>query len=196
MTNGKTSDGKKKIYWTLFTSTFALSAFTFGGGYVIVSLMKKKFVDELGWFGEEEMLDLTAIAQSAPGMMAVNAALLIGYRMAGPLGGAVAVFATVLPPLIIISVISLFYNAFRDNLAVAALMKGMQAGVAAVIADVVISMGGGIVKKREPYSILVMAAAFLATAVFGVNVVVVILTCAILGAVMTLARRRKGGDAP
>ena len=72
-----------KIYWTLFTSTFYLSAFTFGGGFVIVPLMKKKFVDDLNWIEEKEMLDLTAISQSSPGAIAVNASILIGYRIAG-----------------------------------------------------------------------------------------------------------------
>lgn len=76
-----------KIYWTLFKSTFYLSAFTFGGGFVIIPLMRKKFVEELGWIEEKEMLDLTAIAQSSPGAIAVNAAIIIGYRIGG-IGGA------------------------------------------------------------------------------------------------------------
>lgn len=70
-------------YWKLFSSTFYLSAFTFGGGFVIIPLMKKKFVDNLHWIEEEEMLDLTAIAQSSPGAIAVNASILVGYRVAG-----------------------------------------------------------------------------------------------------------------
>lgn len=80
--------GKKqdKKLWKIFWSTFYLSAFTFGGGYVIVSLMKKKFVDEYHWIEEEEMLDLVAIAQSAPGAIAVNGAIVIGYKLAGIAG--------------------------------------------------------------------------------------------------------------
>ena len=70
------------FYRKLFTSTFYLSAFTFGGGYVIIPLMRKKFVEQFHWIEEEEMLDLTAIAQSAPGAIAVNASILIGYRLA------------------------------------------------------------------------------------------------------------------
>ena len=75
-----------RMYTKLFSSTFSLSAFTLGGGYVIVPLMRKKFVDELHWLEEKEMLDLTAIAQSSPGALAVNASILIGYRIAGVLG--------------------------------------------------------------------------------------------------------------
>ena len=123
----------RKFYLKLFLSTFYLSAFTFGGGYVIVPLMRKKFVNEYGWIDENEMIDLIAIAQSAPGVIAINASLIIGYKLAGILGAIVALVGTVLPPLIIISIISLFYIAFRDNRIVNGAMQGMQAGVAAVI---------------------------------------------------------------
>lgn len=78
--------GMKKglsFYWKLFSATFSLSAFTFGGGYIIIPLMRKKFVEQYHWIEEEEMMDLTAIAQSSPGAMAVNASILVGYRLAG-----------------------------------------------------------------------------------------------------------------
>ena len=130
----------RKDYLTLFTSTFTLSAFTFGGGFVIIPLMRKKFVEQLHWIDEEEMMDLTAIAQSSPGAIAVNASILVGYRVAGVPGALVTVLGTVLPPLIILSIISFFYTAFRDNRIVALVMRGMQAGVAAVICDVVLTM--------------------------------------------------------
>ena len=99
---------------SLFLSTFYLSAFTFGGGYVIVTLMKRKFVDELHWIDEDEMLDLVAIAQSAPGAIAVNGAIVVGYKLAGVTGLLTAVLGTVLPPFLILSVISVCYEAFRS----------------------------------------------------------------------------------
>ena len=74
---------KKGILGKLFLSTLYLSTFTFGGGYVIITLMKKKFVDEYHWIDEQEMLDMTAIAQSSPGAIAVNGAIIVGYRIAG-----------------------------------------------------------------------------------------------------------------
>ena len=77
---------KKEVLKKLFFSTLYLSAFTFGGGYVIVTLMKQKFVDELHWIEEEEMLDLIAIAQSSPGAIAVNGAIVVGYKLAGMIG--------------------------------------------------------------------------------------------------------------
>ena len=100
----------------LFLSTLYLSAFTFGGGYVIVTLMKKKFVDEYHWIDEQEMLDLVAIAQSSPGAIAVNGAIVVGYKLAGMAGVLTAVIATVLPPFTILSLISFCYAAFRSNL--------------------------------------------------------------------------------
>ena len=96
-------ESRNKVLLKLFLSTLYLSAFTFGGGYVIVSLMKKKFVDECGWIKEEEMLDLIAIAQSAPGPMAVNGAIVVGYKLAGLTGALVSILGTILPPFIIIS---------------------------------------------------------------------------------------------
>ncbi len=139
----------KKFYWKLFSSTFSLSAFTFGGGFVIIPLMRKKFVEELSWIDEQEMLDLTAIAQSSPGAIAVNASILIGYRLDGFRGALITVLGTVLPPLIILSVISLFYTAFRDSLIVGYVLRGMQAGVAAVITDVVLTMTSDILKEHR-----------------------------------------------
>src|SRR5699024_6907819 len=103
---------RKKVLIKLFVLTLYLSAFTFGGGYVIVTLMKKKFVDEYHWIEDGEMLDLVAIAQSAPGAIAVNGAIVVGYKLAGIIGAAVAILATILPPFVIISLISVFYNAF------------------------------------------------------------------------------------
>lgn len=89
---------KKKMLWKIFISTLYLSAFTFGGGYVIVTLMKKKFVDDYHWIEENEMLDLVAIAQSSPGAIAVNGAIVVGYKLAGILGTIVAIIGTVIPP--------------------------------------------------------------------------------------------------
>ena len=105
-------EDKKTVLRKLFLSTLYLSAFTFGGGYVIVTLMKKKFVDQYHWIEENEMLDLVAIAQSAPGPIAVNGAIVVGYKLAGLLGVAVAILGTIIPPFVIIALVSVCYNAF------------------------------------------------------------------------------------
>ena len=153
--------------WKLFLSTLYLSAFTFGGGYVIVTLMKKKFVDEYRWIGEDEMLDLVAIAQSSPGAIAVNGAIVVGYKLAGIPGTLVAILGTILPPFAIISVISICYNAFRSNFFVAQMLSGMQAGVGAVIASVTYDMGAPIVKEK---CLLSLCWAFLAACILEINV--------------------------
>ncbi len=180
-----------RLYRTLFLSSLQLSAFTFGGGYVIVPLMRRRFVEQLHWIDEEEMLDMTAIAQAAPGAMAVNAALLVGYRMAGFVGALVTMAGTILPPLLMLTVISYFYEAFRDNTVVALILKGMRAGVAAVIADVVVTMARGVARERRLLPLLLMAGAFAASYFFAVNVALILLICGAAGALDTLIRRRR-----
>lgn len=171
------SKNKAKILWKLFISAFTLSAFTFGGGFVIVSLMKKKFVEELEWLSEDEMLDITAIAQSSPGPIPINACVILGYRMCGIIGSIVGVLGTALPPMIVISIISIFYAQFRDNKIISTALMVMRAGVAAVIFDVVINLAKNVIKTKRILYIALMLAAFAAKCVFKVSAIVVILSC-------------------
>lgn len=184
----------RKEYKKLFLSVFQLSACTFGGGFVIIPLMRKKFVEELHWIEEQEMMDLTAIAQSSPGAIAVNASILVGYHVAGVTGALITVLGTVLPPLTIISVISLFYTAFRDNVIVNMAMTGMLAGVGAVICDVVITMGEGIFRQKRILPVAVLLASFVAVRFLAVNIILVILVCGVLGAADTLCRAGRKGE--
>ena len=165
---------KKNKYWQLFLSTFKLSACTFGGGFVIIPLMRERFVKELRWIEEEEMLDLTAIAQSSPGSIAINASILVGYHVAGIPGA--------------------LYQAFRSNKYVSMVMAGMLAGVAAVVFDVVINMAWPILKKKRWLPIAVMLAAFLATRFFSVNIILIILVCGVIGALDTLYLQKREDD--
>jgi len=180
----------KLSYGTLFLSAFQLSACTFGGGFVIIPLMRKKFVEELGWIEEQEMMDLTAIAQSSPGAIAVNAAILVGYHAAGVPGALVTVLGTILPPFFIISIVSFFYAAFRNNAVVNLAMAGMLAGVAAVICDVVITMAGDILRQKRLFPVLVLLASFAAVRFFHVNIILVILICGVAGGMDTFLRER------
>ena len=189
-----TSKKDSKVLWQLFKSTFSLSAFTFGGGFVIVSLMKKKFVEELQWLEESEMLDITAIAQSSPGPIPINASVILGYRMHGILGSLISVIGTTLPPLIIISIISMFYQQFRDNTIVAIALQVMRAGVAAVIFDVVLNLAKNIVKTRNVMYIAMMFITFLMTYVFGISAITVILICAGIGVINLIIDLRKDGN--
>lgn len=182
---------KSKTLLKLFLSTLYISSFTFGGGFVIITFMKRKFVDELHWIDEQEMLDLTALAQSSPGAIAVNAAILVGWRVAGFAGMIVATLGTILPPMIILSVISFFYAAFASNKYVALVLKGMQAGVAAVIMDVVCSLGSKVIKERSFLHIAVMIAAFTGAFFFEINVIYIILAAAAVGVINALIKLRK-----
>lgn len=180
---------------TLFKSTFMLSACTFGGGFVIVSLMKKKFVEELKWLEEDEMLDVTAITQSAPGPLPVNASVIIGYRMAGVVGSLTAILGTILPPMIIISIISVFYEQFRANPYIAVALQVMRAGVAAVIFDVVINLAKNILKTKRAMYIAMMIIAFIATYLLGVSAMIIIFVCLGIGLIdlaVTLHKKKKG----
>ena len=172
-----------KVLWQLFKSTFILSAFTFGGGFVIVSLMKRKFVEELGWLDESEMLDITAIAQSSPGPIPINASVILGYRMQGILGSIVAVVGTSIPPIAIISVISSFYVKFRESQIIGTALMVMRAGVAAVICDVVINLAKNVIKTGQVLYIALMIIAFIMTYVLGISAITVILLCILVGIV-------------
>ena len=184
------SKGKRLL--KLFLSMLYISAFTFGGGFVIVTFMKRKFVDELHWLDEREMLDMTALAQSSPGAIAVNAAILVGWKVGGFAGMVFAVLGTIIPPMVILSVISLFYQLFATNRYVALVLRGMSCGVAAVILDVSVSLGKNVLKTKQWVHWAVMAAAFVATFFFRVNVVYIILCAAAVGVVLAL-QGRKGG---
>ena len=174
----------------IFLSTLYLSAFTFGGGYVIITLLRKKFVEELHWIDQEEMLDLVAIAQSSPGAIAVNGAIVVGYKIAGLPGILAAVLGAIIPPFVILTLVSFFYNAFKTSFVIQSLLFGMKAGVSAVIISVVWDMASGIVKTRDILQIFIMIAAFAANYVFKVNVIYIILITAAIGAVRTLVREK------
>ena len=143
--------------------------------------MKAKFVDEYGWLEENEALDLVSIAQSAPGVMAANSSIIMGYRMGGFLGSLTALFATVLPPLITLTIISFFYDAFASNPYVRMFLKGMQCGVTAILIKVVLDLVIKQVKKKLALPLVVMAGTFIAAVVFKINIMHIIAVDAIIG---------------
>ena len=162
---------------------------------VIISLLQKKFVEDLKWISQDEVMDMVAIAQSCPGVMAVNTSIIIGYHVAGVLGALLTVLGTVLPPLIIISVISLFYQAFRDSAIVSMAMAGMLCGVAAVIFDVVIHMVKTVARQKRILPLLVLLGSFTAVRFFGVNIILVILVCGVIGALDTCRQQKRSKEA-
>ena len=168
-------------YSRLFISTFIISAFTVGGGFVLIPLMKAKYVDEYGWMKENESLDLVSIAQSAPGAVAVNASIIMGYRLGGILGTFTALLATVLPPLITLTVVSYCYDAFATNPYVRMFLKGMQCGVTAILLDVVLGLLVKQVKKKLALPLLIMAGTFIASYFLKIDIMHIILVDAVIG---------------
>ena len=180
----------KKTYYTLFTSLLSIGAFTFGGGSVIIPLMRKKMVEELGWLSEEDMLDMIAIAQSSPGAVSVNVAAQIGRRTAGIPGLILAVLATVLPPFVWLTVISLFYDSFRTSPAVDAVLRSMQPAVAAVILSASISMLKTIQHKERISTWMLFAGSFLLSAL-GVKAIYILCIGAAAGIAIALTEVKR-----
>lgn len=161
----------------------------------MVPLMRERFVQKLGWIDENDLAELIALGQSAPGAMVVNAAVIMGYRLLGFGGAICALLGTALPPLIILSVVCRFYEIIRDNAYVSAALRGMRAGVAAVIADTVVSMAAPYMKRGSALYISIMILAFIAAFLFSVNAGYVILACGAFGVIIGAVQRKRGKTA-
>ena len=171
----------RKFFWQLFKSTFIVSMFTVGGGYVIIPLLKAKYVDEYHWISDEETLNMVAIAQSTPGVMAVNTAIMLGYRMAGVAGALTGMFATVLPPLIIITIVATFYDLVASNEYVQLVLKGMQCGATALLLNVAIDLLKKQFAKRFLLPIVIIIATVAANLFFNVNIMLLVAIDGIIG---------------
>lgn len=168
-------------YWKLFTSILFISACTFGGGMAMIAMMQRRFVKELHWMDEEEMLDITAMAQTVPGSNFTNAAIMVGYRVGGIGGALAAITAAVLPPMLIISLIVPVYGQLRDNHVAAIFLQVMRAGVAAYIVDMLLGMIWKLLKSRSVLYILMAVAVFLARMILNMNISVLFLACLGIG---------------
>lgn len=167
---------KIRLYGWLALVNLFISTFTFGGGYVVVPMVRKYFVHKRQLFTEEDLLEMAAIAQSTPGAIAVNLVGLAGWRVAGGTGLILSCICAILPPLGILGVISACYSAFIANQAVAAVLKGMQAGAAALIVDYLVDMTRLLVKERSPLLGILAGASFLLSLFTDINVIVLLLT--------------------
>ena len=184
------------ILLELFWSFFQIGLFSFGGGNAAMPFIQAQVVDTHGWLTLTEFADLVTLAEMTPGPIAVNASILIGHRVAGIPGALCTIVGTVLPPLIIISVISVFYQLIRDNRVVAALLQGMRAAVAAVIADVTLTLGKNVWKNQRWFGVALMVAAFVAGRFLSVNAAFIVLGAALVGGLRAcIALRRKEGGA-
>lgn len=173
----------RHFYWKLFQSTFLISAFTVGGGFVIIPLLRAKYVDEYGWLDDKETLNLVSIAQSMPGVVAVNAAIILGYRMAGLRGALTALAATILPPLVTLSVISCAYDWFATNPYVRYALKGMQCGATALIVNVAIDLLQKQWRKKLLWPLAIIVGTFVTNFFFDVNIMLLVVIDGLLGLV-------------
>lgn len=167
----------------IFITFFKINAVTFGGGYTIVPVIRDEFVRKKQLIDEEEMLGLVALAQSGPGAMAISTSLLTGYRLRGWRGAVTALVASVLPCLILISIIFYFYEAFSANFWVKSALLGMGGVISAVLVLTVYDMGRAALKKHFWFSLVLMLGAFTASFVFKVHTVLIILALALIGLV-------------
>ena len=145
---------KSKLILTLFLSFFKIGAFTFGGGYAMLSLLENEFVEKKAWLTKEEFLDMVAIAESTPGPVAINSATFIGYKTAGALGSIFSTLGVVLPSFIIIYVISLFLDKFLTFTLVQSAFKGIQACVVYLIGSTGLKLFKQMKKKPLPIAIM------------------------------------------
>lgn len=128
-------------YFQLFHIFFKIGAFTIGGGYAMVPIIEEEIVDKRQWISREEFVDLLAIAQSAPGVLAVNISIFIGYKLKGVKGCLVTTLGSVLPSFLIILMIAMFFQTFKDNVYVEKMFKAIRPAVVALIAAPTFSMG-------------------------------------------------------
>ncbi len=175
----------------LFYTFLKLGCFTFGGGWSIVAQIQKIYVEKEKSMTQEELLDLTSVARSLPGTMICNMALLFGYRTAGIIGGTLCVLGMVIPPLLIMAVVALFYSAFKDNQWVFAAMSGVRAAVVPIIISASLGMIKGAFKF--PPCIAVMAGTFLAYLLFEVNAIYLVLIGGVCGIIISEIYERKAG---
>ncbi len=179
---------KLKKLWQVFSTFFKIGAFTFGGGYAMIPLISREAVEKRGWVTDEDILEVVAIAESTPGPIAINSATFVGYRAAGVLGSACATLGVVLPSFVIILALSLVLQQFQDLQAVQYAFAGIQAGVMALLMKALWTMYKKAPKNAASY--FVMAGSFLVTALLPVNVIFVILGCAVFGIVSSLILER------
>ncbi|MCI6031967.1 MAG: chromate transporter [Fusobacterium varium] len=181
-----------KICIWLFGINFFISAFTFGGGYIVIPMIKKYFVDRKQLFNNEELMDMAAIAQSSPGAIAINLTVLAGYKAVGMIGAVISCIAAVFPPLIILGIISVYYLMFRDNQVISSVLKGMEAGVGALIVDIVLDMSRAVFREKQKLMSLIIPATFLASFIFQMNVIFIILFCSVICFIDGWRKQKKG----
>ncbi len=144
----------------IFMIFLKISSFTFGGGYTIIPVIKDEFSEKRNLITDDDMMDIIALAQSGPGALTISASILTGYRLRGLKGALVAAIGSVLPCIIIISIISVFYQEFSQNHTIQYALKAMSGAISAILLSTTYSMYKNAVKKESIYGHITMAVAF------------------------------------
>nr|WP_294525428.1 chromate transporter [uncultured Blautia sp.] len=168
---------------SLFLTFFKIGLFTFGGGYAMIPLIQREIVDKKGWISDEDILDIVAIAETTPGPIAVNSATFVGYKTGGFLGASFATLGVILPSFLIILGISFVLRKFESLTVIQYAFNGIRAGVLALIIRALLSMYKQCPKNLPSY--VLMALSFAGVVFFKINILIVILFCAILGLVFS-----------
>ena len=178
----------KKI-WSLFVTFCKIGAFTFGGGYAMIPLIQREIAEQKKWITDADILDIIAIAESTPGPIAINSATFVGFKVAGFWGAFAATTGVVLPSFVIILAISFVLDRFQSLTAVRYAFYGIRAGVLALLFKALYSMFKACPKGVLSY--IVMGGAFIAAAILNVNVLYVIIGCALFGLIWSLIAERR-----
>ncbi|CZR95454.1 Chromate transporter [Clostridioides difficile] len=181
----------EKPYFWLLTINLFISTFTFGGGYVVVPMVRRYFVKQKQYFTEDDLMGMAAVAQSTPGAIAINLSALSGYRVAGTLGAIISCISAIIPPLAILGLVSIFYTTFISNAIVNAVLKGMQAGVAALIVDLIVDMCSMILKEKSIFLSVMIPVTFFANFIMGINVALILFVCCCVCIVRVFCKKRK-----
>jgi chromate transporter len=180
---------RKKTLLPLFITFFKIGAFTFGGGYAMIPIIQREIADNKKWLSDDDILDIIAVAESTPGPIAINSATFVGYKVAGFWGAFFSTFAVVLPSFTIISIISYLLKEFSEIKAVRYAFFGIRASVLALLLRALWLMYSKCPKNAVSYAI--MAVSFILSEFFGINLIYVIIICALLGLITSILNFRR-----
>lgn len=172
-----------QIYWLLFKIFLKIGAFTFGGGYVMIPIMQEEFINKLGWMTQSQFIDIIAIAEMTPGVIAVNMATFLGYKISGvPLGGIISTIGVILPSSIIVGALSHYYHKFKGNKILDSIFYYIKYGIPGIVASAAYGLFNNAIK--DYYSIIILLATVYLSAIKKINPILIIIGASIIGIIL------------
>lgn len=187
-----TESNRIKILMDLFFTFLKIGAFTIGGGLAMLPVIEKEIVDKKKYIGKEEIVDAFAVSQSLPGIIAINSAIYVGYRVSGILGAIFSALGVILPSFVVILAIAIMFTNTTGNIHVNKALTGVKAGIAGVIVVTVIKLGKKVIK--DAFALIIAVVSFICIAVFDISIVIVLLSGAFLGYLYYGIRRAEKND--